>query len=220
MLMALVLRQQRGVERSNKKSYNLLSRSFVNASGVSWGAWYMDMLSRRPYLTKGITGASLKVASDVTGQLLDKGHIYNYRSIKSFAIFGMFMDTPLMHVWYTWLYTQAPKYCGKSKFLQTCFLTLADQIVFNPFYYIFWFVCLGTLNGERTTIEEHVAYLKKVLVPTLLDALRVWPLYTFLSAYFLPEALVMPAGSFAAYLFNTYLKIQSIRRDKSEGRKE
>ena len=55
---------------------------------------------------------------------------------------------------------------------------------------------------------------KRDLWPALVAAWRIWPFYTFISMYFLPEEWWMPVGYFVGYMFNTYLKLLSVWSDK------
>ena len=76
---------------------------------------------------------------------------------------------------------------GSSQLLRTAVSTLIDQVLATPFFYIIWYYGIGILEGQP--ISDIRNQLKAELVPTILAAWRVWPFYTFLQMYFIPEPL-------------------------------
>ena len=79
----------------------------------------------------------------------------------------------------------------------------------NDAYYVVWMISFGYMAGSFESWEEATDKVKRDLWPAMLAAWRVWPFYTFISMYFLPEEWWMPVGYFVGYCFNTYLKLLS-----------
>lgn len=66
----------------------------------------------------------------------------------------------------------------------------------------------GFLSGKYKNILEYQRDLGKNLMPTLLDAWKVWPAVNFVSMYLLPEMLWVPAGNVVGYFYNTLLMLK------------
>lgn len=66
----------------------------------------------------------------------------------------------------------------------------------------------GFLSGKYKNILEYQLDLGKNLMPTLLDAWKVWPAVNFVSMYLLPEMLWVPAGNVVGYFYNTLLMLK------------
>ena len=198
-----------------KKATKHIARNVVNAVTEqvakvpvqSYFQWYQRGLLENPYMFKGLTSTTLKMLSDMTGQLISEGKVVSFRTMVSFGMFGFFIDSPLCHNWYAFVNRVTPQYTGGSLFLTTAINCALDQFLFNPFYYVVWMISFGYMAGSFESWEEATDKVKRDLWPAMLAAWRVWPFYTFISMYFLPEEWWMPVGYFVGYCFNTYLKL-------------
>ena len=206
-----------------KKATKHIARNVVNAVTEqvakvpveSYFQWYQRGLLENPYMFKGLTSTTLKMLSDMTGQLISEGKVVSFRTMVSFGMFGFFIDSPLCHNWYAFVNRVTPQYTGRSLFLTTAINCALDQFLFNPFYYVVWMISFGYMAGSFESWEEATDKVKRDLWPAMLAAWRVWPFYTFISMYFLPEEWWMPVGYFVGYCFNTYLKLLSVWSDKT-----
>ena len=48
------------------------------------------------------------------------------------------------------------------------------------------------------------------------DSLKVWPTFTFMSMYLLPEPLVVPASNVIGYFWNTYVMLSSQKKESQK----
>eukprot|EP00943_MAST-04B_sp_MAST-4B-sp1_P001479 g1479.t1 len=193
---------------------NAVSQQAAKVPVETYFQWYQRGLIDRPYMFKGLTSTTLKMLSDLTGQIISEGKIVSFRTMISFGMFGFFIDSPLCHNWYAFVNRVTPRFTGGSLFLTTAINCALDQFFFNPFYYVVWMISFGYMAGSFDSWEEAKDKVKRDLWPALVAAWRIWPFYTFISMYFLPEEWWMPVGYFVGYMFNTYLKLLSVWSDK------
>ena len=183
-----------------------------------FATWYLNLLESNPYTTKGFTTGIVKALSDVTGQLTVDGRVGNYRSAYSKLVFGILVDAPYWHLSYKYMNHLSMRVVGSSQLLRTAVSTLIDQVLATPFFYIIWYYGIGILEGQPIT--DIRKQLKAELVPTILAAWRVWPFYTFLQMYFIPEPLWIPVGNVVSFIFSFYLKLREYYYKKARGNEE
>ena len=81
-----------------KKATKHIARNVVNAVTEqvakvpveSYFQWYQRGLLDNPYMFKGLTSTTLKMLSDMTGQLISEGKVVSFRTMVSFGMFGFF----------------------------------------------------------------------------------------------------------------------------------
>ena len=207
-------------QKITRNFVNAVSESAAKVPAETYFQWYQRGLISKPYLFKGTTSATLKILSDLTGQLLSEGKVVSLRTMFAFGTFGFFIDSPICHNWYSFVNRVTPQYTNGSLFLTTAINLRTRSVFFNPLYYIIWMISFGYLAGSFDSWEEATDKVKRDLWPAMLAAWRIWPFYTFISMYFLPEEWWMPVGYFVGYCFNTYLKLLSVWSDKKVADKE
>ena len=82
-----------------KKATKHIARNVVNAVTEqvakvpveSYFQWYQRGLLENPYMFKGLTSTTLKMLSDMTGQLISEGKVVSFRTMVSFGMFGFFI---------------------------------------------------------------------------------------------------------------------------------
>ena len=122
--------------------------------------------------------------------------------------------TPIYSYWYSFL--ASLDLDKKSAFLQRLkrtnyyihkFLTIViklalDQLLLDPIMTAFFFIVMGTLNGQSPTAIK--AKLDKEWWTTQKMSWRVWPIFNFIMLTFIPQNLQLLFGNSIAFAWNIY----------------
>ncbi|KAL0046589.1 hypothetical protein WJX82_004728 [Trebouxia sp. C0006] len=146
-----------------------------------WGA-YSKALEEHPIRVKSATSFFGFLLGDAVAQLV-VGNPYNYLRTARMVIFGILMDGPIGHLWYTFLdgkvYPEDPK-SNKAVISKM----LCDQLLWAPFFSCVFFAVIKTLEGTPALI---IPTIKAKLVKTLLANYAMWPLAHIINFKFIPS---------------------------------
>ena len=98
--------------------------------------------------------------------------------------------------------------------IKAALATAFSSIVFDLPYIWIYGTTSGLLSGLYSSWDEAAAASNKGTYGAWKDGLKVWPGFTFLSMYFLPRDLVVPAGNMIGYFWNTYFMLMQSRGSK------
>ncbi|KAL0037064.1 hypothetical protein WJX77_011353 [Trebouxia sp. C0004] len=147
-----------------------------------WGA-YSKALEEHPIRVKSATSFFGFLLGDAVAQLV-VGNPYNYLRTARMVIFGILMDGPIGHLWYTFLdskvYPEDPK-SNKAVISKM----LCDQVLWAPFFSCVFFAVIKTLEGTPALI---IPTIKAKLVKTLLANYAMWPLAHIINFKFIPSS--------------------------------
>ena len=154
----------------NSTSLRFLSTSTTSSSRGGFVAWYEGHLSRRPVLTKMVTGSLLWSIGDAVAQVVpdmaagNPKQDYDYSRTGRAFLYGFALHAPLSHLHFNFLEWMTVK--GGFKGLQiTVFKTAMEQFVYwswisNGLYH----GAMGAMQGK--TLEESWDYIKSVIWET------------------------------------------------------
>ena len=100
--------------------------------------------------------------------------------------------------------------------IKAALATAFSSIVFDLPYIWIYGTTSGLLSGLYSSWDEAAAASNKGTYGAWKDGLKVWPGFTFLSMYFLPRDLVVPAGNMIGYFWNTYFMLMQSRGSGSK----
>ena len=205
-----------------------MRRALTSASAAAAthapGLWarYLHACETHPLTTKGLTSGLIKILSKITASRLQGGRAdpLTIRRLAGVFVFGLCIDTPMCHYWFSRalpaiadLVINATVSAKAPAFIKT-FIAVALSAISFDFGYIFTYgVTCGLLTGDYNSLDEAIKDASGWIVPVWKDSLKVWPTFTFLSMYMLPEPLVVPASNVIGYFWNTYVMLSSQKKE-------
>jgi protein Mpv17 len=144
---------------------------------------YSRMLDERPVLVKSLTSLFGFMIGDLLAQSI-VGNPYNVWRTVRLVLFGVIMDGPVGHVWYTTLDEHV--WANKPKSNRAVLTKmLLDQLVWAPFFSCVFFAFIGTLEGRPDKILSSI---QRKLVPMLLTNYAVWPIAHIINFKYIPSS--------------------------------
>lgn len=164
-----------------------------------WKA-YTRMLDARPVFVKSMTSLVGFALGDILAQVIS-GNSYNLLRTLRMTLFGILMDGPVGHLWYTTLdknvFPKAPK-SNKAVVSKM----LLDQVAWAPFFSCVFFAFMCCLEGR----PQHTMYsIQKKLIPVLLANYAVWPIAHLINFKFIPSSQRILYINACQVLWSSYL---------------
>ncbi|KAK9917307.1 hypothetical protein WJX75_002997 [Coccomyxa subellipsoidea] len=146
-----------------------------------WRA-YIRALDERPIMVKSATSFFGFLIGDLLAQGLSGRGFDVFRCLRLLA-FGVTMDGPVGHVWYTFLDKNImPKEPTSNK--AVVLKMLADQLLWAPFFSCVFFAFTNTLAGHP---EATIPAIQNKLLPMMLANFAVWPIAHLINFKFIPS---------------------------------
>lgn len=143
---------------------------------------YNRLLDEQPILVKSLTSLFGFMIGDICAQTII-GNEYNVYRTMRLTLFGILMDGPIGHCWYSLLdknvFPEDPK-AAKSIVAKTAL----DQLIWAPFFSCVFFSFVRTLEGHP---ELAFSTIQSELVPTLVANYALWPLAHLINFRFVPS---------------------------------
>ena len=208
-----------------------LRRALTSAASRAPGLWarYLHACETNPLLTKGLTSGLIKILSKITAARLQgqRADPLTLRRLAGVFVFGMFIDTPMCHYWFSRglpFFADAVVNATVSQkapaFIKTFIAVALSAVSFDIAYIFTYGVTCGLLTGEYDSLDSAVSDAQGWIVPVWKDSLKVWPTFTFFSMYLLPEPLVVPASNVIGYFWNTYCMLRTQKQEVLEEEEE
>lgn len=172
------------------------------------GFWkmYSKALEEHPIRIKSATSFFGFLVGDAVAQLV-VGNPYNYMRTARMVIFGILMDGPIGHLWYSFLdskvYPEDPK-SNKAVISKM----LCDQVLWAPFFSCVFFAVIKTLEGTPSLI---IPTIKAKLIKTLLANYAIWPLAHIINFKFIPSSQRILYINCVQVVWSAYLSNMSSR---------
>lgn len=163
--------------------------------------WYLEMLKKRPIITKSITSALIYTAADISSQTIRRPSSESFdlwRTLRM-AGYGMLILGPSLHFWFNF----ASRILPKRDLWTTLKKIILGQITFGPVMTCVFFSVNAGLQGE--SCGEIVARLKRDLFPTLINGVMYWPVCDFITFRFIPVQLQPLVSNGFSYLWTIYM---------------
>ncbi|CAL8465020.1 g4555 [Coccomyxa elongata] len=146
-----------------------------------WRA-YIRALNERPILVKSATSFFGFLIGDLLAQGLSGRGFDVFRCLRLLA-FGVTMDGPVGHLWYTFLDQNImPKEPTSNK--AVVLKMLVDQLLWAPFFSCIFFAFTNTLAGHP---EATIPAIQNKLIPMMLANFAVWPIAHLINFKFIPS---------------------------------
>lgn len=170
---------------------------------------YLDMLAKRPILTKSVTASTIYFFADIASQTIgryqsDRPEEVEWdvaRSLRMVAA-GFFMSGPTLHLWFNFVSKLVP-----ARDLISTFKKMAmGQLIYGPIFTVVFFSLNALVQGESP--DEIVSRLKRDFFPTIRSGLMYWPVCDFITYRYVPvhlQPLVSNSFSFVWTVYFTYM---------------
>ncbi|KAK6189912.1 hypothetical protein SNE40_001880 [Patella caerulea] len=170
---------------------------------------YSSLLQRRPVLTKSISSASISAIGNLFSQYLapqpgSQGRIV-WRSTFAYAFFGLVVNGPVIHHFYTYLDKVVPKKDNTSAIKRVLF----DRFVFAPPYLLVYLYVISLLEGHGTARAKQKV--KDVYWMLLKLNWKVWTFVQYFNLTYIPAKYRLLFGNLVALIWTTYI---SVKRNK------
>jgi len=167
---------------------------------VTIWARYNQLLEEKPVLVKSMTSLFGFALGDICAQHLCGG-VYDPLRTARLTAFGVFMDGPVGHCWYTLLDNNVMPDNPKS--VKAIITKMAlDQVVWAPVFSCVFFTFIRTLEGHP---ELALSTIQSELVPTILANYALWPLAHIINFRFVPSQQRILYINFVQVLWTCYL---------------
>lgn len=164
-----------------------------------WKA-YSKMLNERPVFVKSLTSLVGFAMGDTLAQVIS-GNSYNLFRTLRMTLFGILMDGPVGHLWYTTLdknvFPEAPK-SNKAVVSKM----LLDQLAWAPVFSCVFFGFMCCLEGRP---QYTIISIQKKLIPVLLANYAVWPIAHLINFKFIPSSQRILYINACQVLWSSYL---------------
>lgn len=152
-----------------------------NAFQQFWRA-YNELLDEKPIMVKSMTSFFGFMIGDIVAQTI-VGDPYSAARTMRLVMFGVLMDGPCGHMWYTTLDKNIfPKEPTSTKAIIT--KTAMDQLIWGPFFCCVFFAFIRTLEGHP---DQVIPTIQEELIPTILSSYVIWPLAHLINFRFVPS---------------------------------
>eukprot|EP00526_Cylindrotheca_closterium_P001207 CAMPEP_0113645294 /NCGR_PEP_ID=MMETSP0017_2-20120614/23867_1 /TAXON_ID=2856 /ORGANISM="Cylindrotheca closterium" /LENGTH=238 /DNA_ID=CAMNT_0000557007 /DNA_START=77 /DNA_END=790 /DNA_ORIENTATION=- /assembly_acc=CAM_ASM_000147 len=204
----------------HKTSSSSSSSSALNIAGVqeAWTA-YNDALEASPLLVKSVTASVILGAADVTGQALEQAQLTEddeksdldiARTIR-FAFFGLVLQAPWNHFYYTLLDGAIPP--TEEPFTPTTGIKVViDQFVQAPIFTVLIFGFLGFLEGKNT--EAIKKQLDDDYADTMVANWKLWVPATVVNLAFVPPILRVLYLNCVFFFWSIFLSLKLNNKDE------
>ncbi|KAH7307031.1 hypothetical protein KP509_22G043200 [Ceratopteris richardii] len=188
-------------------SSNGLSNSFSRPRSIA--QLYLQMLSKRPILTKSVTASTIYFFADVASQGIKAYQTEEHeeaqwdvaRTLRMVAA-GFFISGPTLHIWFNFVSRVVPA----RDLLSTLKKMAMGQLIYGPTFTVFFFSLNAFMQGESH--QEIVARLRRDFIPTIRSGLMYWPICDFITYRYVPvhlQPLVSNSFSFLWTIYFTYM---------------
>ena len=202
-----------------KMPQTLSSSSSLNVGGVqeAWTA-YNDALQSNPLLVKSVTACAILGAADVAGQAIESkdsdetSELDIARTVR-FAFFGLVLQAPWNHFYYTLLDGAIPP--TEEPFTPTTGIKVViDQFVQAPIFTVLIFAFLGFLEGKNT--EAIKKQLDDDYVDTMVANWKLWVPATVVNIAFVPPILRVLYLNCVFFFWSIFLSLKLNNKDEIE----
>lgn len=169
---------------------------------------YLQVLKRRPVLTKSVTSAIIAGLGDTIYQVSkrdDKNRAISWRSVAAVAGSGLVVTGPLSHYFYLILDQVSPP--GTK--LQSFKRLFIDRVLFGPIYLLIVLYVRHIFEG--TSHREAKRKLLRTFWPILKMSYRVWTIAQYININHIPQQYRVLFSNVVALGWNVYLA--AMKRD-------
>jgi len=163
-------------------------------------AGYNELLADKPIMVKSATSFFGFMIGDICAQTIMGGAYDPFRTARLTA-FGVLMDGPIGHCWYSTLDKNVMPEDPKST-KAIIMKTGLDQLVWAPFFSCVFFTFIRTLEGHP---EAALSTIQSQLVPTIVANYALWPLAHLINFRFVPSEQRILYINFVQILWTSYL---------------
>ena len=179
---------------------------------------YLQILNKRPLLTKSITSGILFACGDIIAQSFlipspndnKLSQSLDWYGLVSFSSFGLILYAPSNHYWFAWMEKTVAvgKYYQTRPMVQALARVTLHSIAYAPFSIISLFLWMGIAQGNSSSALKESISPQKVF-PIWWAGAVFW-IPTMLSIYrFVPLNLRVLATSTANVFWTTYLSFKN-----------
>lgn len=153
-----------------------------NPIGDFWVA-YNELLDEQPILVKSLTSFVGFMLGDILSQVI-VGDPYSAIRTLHLVMYGVIMDGPCGHFWYTTLDKNVfPEDPVSTKAIVA--KTTMDQLIWGPFITAVFFAFIRTVQGHP---DQIIPTIQVELVPTILASYALWPVAHAINFRFIPSS--------------------------------
>lgn len=163
-------------------------------------AQYNKVLEEKPIRVKSITSFFGFMIGDICAQSISGG-VYDPLRTARLTAFGVLMDGPVGHCWYTLLDKNVRPEDPKSAEAIVTKMAL-DQLIWAPVFSCVFFTFIRTLEGHP---EAALSTIQNELVPTITANYALWPLAHIINFRFVPSQQRILYINFVQILWTCYL---------------
>ncbi|GMH40906.1 hypothetical protein BSKO_08810 [Bryopsis sp. KO-2023] len=143
---------------------------------------YNQLLDEKPIMVKSMTSFFGFMIGDICAQTI-VGDPYSAARTLHLVMFGVLMDGPCGHMWYTTLDKNIfPEQPTSTKAIVT--KTALDQLIWGPLFCCVFFAFIRTLEGHP---DQVIPTIQEELIPTILSSYVIWPLAHLINFRFIPS---------------------------------
>eukprot|EP01026_Neomeris_dumetosa_P041461 TRINITY_DN3436_c0_g1_i2.p2 TRINITY_DN3436_c0_g1~~TRINITY_DN3436_c0_g1_i2.p2 ORF type:complete len:278 (+),score=18.53 TRINITY_DN3436_c0_g1_i2:60-836(+) len=146
-----------------------------------WSA-YNNALETTPIRVKSATSFFGFLMGDSLAQNI-VGDVFDYQRLIRMILFGMLMDGPIGHVWYTTLDRYVMPEDSKST-KAVLLKTFLDQCLWAPMFCCVFFAFNNLCQGDVDNISVDI---QTKLLPTMLANYAIWPLAHIINFRYVPS---------------------------------
>ncbi|KJE89309.1 peroxisomal membrane protein 2 [Capsaspora owczarzaki ATCC 30864] len=163
---------------------------------------YLGALQRRPMLTKAVSASVIASLGNVLSQRIRNTPRVDYRSIASYAIFGLCFNGPITHKFYEILERFSTP--GKPPSRSRQFIKLlGERFIFAPLFTLLFFIVVSLLEGK--TWEETMHKVRTLYPGAVKMNLIVWTPAQFINLNYIPLQYRVLFANAVAFLWTIYL---------------
>ncbi|CAK0787179.1 hypothetical protein CVIRNUC_010395 [Coccomyxa viridis] len=175
-----------------------------------WRA-YVTALDKHPIAVKSATSFFGFMIGDLLAQTITGHGAYDlFRTLRLVA-FGVTLDGPVGHVWYTLLDRKVFPNEPTSNRAVVCKM-LADQLLWAPFFSCVFFVFTNVLAGHPEMVLPSI---QAKLLPMMIANFAVWPIAHLINFKFIPSQQRILYINCCQILWSAYLSNLSAGRTKT-----
>jgi hypothetical protein len=182
----------------------------MNSNFSQWKS-YINLLERKPLVTKCVTGGVLAFSADLVCQYGEQqrlGHRLsdNFDSLRSarFTALGALLVSPTLHYWYGYLGRAVPGTTARDAMKRL----FHDQVFFAPAFIPTFFFANLLLEGKP---EEFVDKVKQDLLSTVVTNYIVWIPAQFVNFRYIPPNLQVLFSNTIGFFWNIFLSYMANR---------